>query len=99
MDAQGTVRHLPEESRYEYVLDGEVVGVADYRLCGADVVMHHTMTVPERRGEGIAGQLVAGVLDDARARGRHVVPTCWFVAMFIDAHAEYHDLLPEGQRT
>ena len=96
MDAQGgTVRHVPEGSRYEYVIDGEVVGVADYRMCAGQVVMHHTVTVPERRGEGIAAHLVAGVLDDVRAEGRHVVPTCWFVAKYIDAHPEYHDLLPE----
>jgi predicted GNAT family acetyltransferase len=96
MDPGGTVRHVPEGSRYEYVLDGAVVGIADYRMCAGQVVLHHTVTVPERRGQGIAGHLVAGVLDDVRSTGRHVVPTCWFVAKFIDAHSEYHDLLPES---
>jgi len=95
MTAQGSVRHVPEGARYEYVLDGAVVGVADYRVCGGQVVMHHTVTVPEHRGNGIAAQLVAGALEDVRSSGRHVVPTCWFVAKFIDAHPEYHDLLPE----
>jgi predicted GNAT family acetyltransferase len=95
MDAHGSVRHAPGDSRYEYVLNGQVVGVADYRVCGGQVVMHHTFTNPEHRGEGIGALLVAGALDDIRQSGRHVVPTCWFVAKFIDAHVEYHDLFPE----
>jgi uncharacterized protein len=95
MDGQGSVRHVPEAARYEYLIEGNVVGVLDYRIGGDQVVMHHTYTNPESRGEGIAARLVAGALDDVRRSGQHVVPTCWFVAKFIDGHAEYHDLLPD----
>jgi predicted GNAT family acetyltransferase len=93
MKPNGTIRHDAAHSRYEYVVDGRVVGVADYDGAGDRVVMHHTQTEPALRGQGIAAALVAGALDDLRARGLQVVPTCWYVAQFIDEHPEYGDLL------
>jgi uncharacterized protein len=94
MSPTGTVRHDEKKSRYEYVTnDGQVVGVADYDVAGDRVVMHHTQTAPAHRGQGIAAVLVAGALDDLRARGLQVVPTCWYVAQFIDEHPAYGDLL------
>jgi predicted GNAT family acetyltransferase len=94
MTPTGTVRHLADQSRYEYVTtDGQVVGVADYDEAGERVVMHHTHTAPAFRGQGIAAVLVAGALDDLRSRGLRVVPTCWYVAQFIDEHPEYGDLV------
>ena len=87
------LRHDADGSRYELVVDGEVVAVADYRDDGTTVVMHHTYTEPQHRGNGYAAQLVQGALDDLRTRGRTIVPTCWFVAEFVDAHPEYRDLV------
>jgi predicted GNAT family acetyltransferase len=89
----GTVIHDVDGSRYEYVEEGHVLAIADYRLVGEQIVMHHTETRASHRGRGIGEMLVAGALDDVRARELHVVPECWFVAEFIDRHPEYHDLL------
>jgi predicted GNAT family acetyltransferase len=86
------IRHDPQRSAYEYVLDGVVIGVADYRSTGDRIEMHHTYTDPAHRGQGIAATLVAAALDDVRRRDLRVVPTCWFVAGFIDSHPEYRDL-------
>lgn len=88
-----TVVHEPDRDRYELVVDGEVLAVAEYRDDGDRVVMHHTYTEPRHRGQGYAAQLVEGALDDLRARNRTVVPSCWFVAEFIDGHPEYRDLV------
>jgi uncharacterized protein len=62
---------------------------------GADrhVVMHHTHTDPAHRGRGAAAVVVGGALDDLRKRGLRVVPTCWYVAEFIDTHPGYRDML------
>lgn len=95
MSSPGSIRHDAGRARYEFVVDGEAVGVADYRPGVDHVVMHHTFTSPEHRGQGIAAQLVAGALDDLRERGLRVDPTCWFVAEFIDDHPAYADLLVE----
>jgi hypothetical protein len=36
---------------------------------------------------------VKGALDDIRARGGVVIPTCWYVRQYIDEHPEEADLL------
>lgn len=92
----GVVHHAPDRSRYELVADGEVVAIAEYRDEGNRLVMHHTYTEPQHRGRGYAAQLVAGALDDIRVNRGHVLPTCWFVAEFIDGHPEYRELLATG---
>jgi predicted GNAT family acetyltransferase len=96
MTRPATIRHDEDRSRYEYLVDGRRLGVAAYRLSGDTVEMHHTEVDPGHRGQGIAAVLVAGALDDVRARGLRVVPTCWYVAQFVDEHPEYRDLLAAG---
>jgi predicted GNAT family acetyltransferase len=90
MDTQ--VRHAEDQGRYELVLDGEVVGIADYWDTGGALVFPHTEIDPEHRGKGLGEQLVQGALEDVRSKGRHVVPRCWFVREFLDAHPEFADL-------
>lgn len=88
-----TVRKAEDRSRYELVADGEVVGIADYRDTGERVVLPHTVIDPAMRGRGLGDVLVAGVLDDLRAEGRTVVPSCWFVAEFIERNVDYGDMV------
>jgi predicted GNAT family acetyltransferase len=80
-------------SRYEAVVDGQVVAFADYEVRGSIVVMPHTVTQPHLRGQGHAGRVVQFALDDIRSAGRKVIPSCWYVAQFIDEHPEYADLV------
>ncbi len=87
------MRHDAEAQRYEYVHDDERLAVLEYRDEGGVLVMHHTYTEPRHRGHGYAARLVEFALDDVRARGKHVIPQCWFVAEFVDAHPEYRDLI------
>lgn len=87
------VRNDGERSRYEIIVDGQLAGIADYRVVGDTVVFPHTEIEPARQGQGLGARLVKGALDDVRAGGRTVVPRCWYVAQFIDDHPEYRDLL------
>ena len=87
------VHHDPDHSRYELSVDGTLVGFADYHVVGDRVVFPHTVIDPAMRGRGYGAVLVQGALDDVRRSGRTVVPHCWYVAQFIDEHAEYGDLL------
>ncbi|MDH4144246.1 MAG: N-acetyltransferase [Acidimicrobiia bacterium] len=87
------VRHVAERSRYELIVDGELLGVADYRpLDAGTVVVHHTEVAPALRGRGFSPILVTRMLDDLRARELAVVPTCWYVDEFFGLHPEYADL-------
>jgi len=87
------VRHNAEESRYEILLDGRVVGIAEYVDRGEVLVFHHTEIDAPLRGDGLGAQLVQAALDDVRAQGRRIVPTCWYVAEFLDQHPDYGDLV------
>jgi predicted GNAT family acetyltransferase len=87
------VRNNTERSRYELLLEGEVVGIAEYRVDGERIVFPHTVIDPEHRGQGLGEVLVQAALDDVRSTGRTIVPLCWFVAEFVDAHPDYADLV------
>jgi uncharacterized protein len=87
------VRHNAEESRYEIVRDGRVVGIAEYADRGEVLVFHHTVIDAALRGGGLGAQLVKAALDDVRARGRRIVPTCWYVAEFVELHPDYGNLV------
>lgn len=86
--------HDVHQRRYTLTADGTTVAYADYRLVADDAiaVFHHTVTLPDHRGNGFAGELVRRALDDVRTTGRKVEPTCWYVAGFIEDHPEYADL-------
>ncbi len=81
------------QSRYEVSFDGALVGIADYHREGSTVVLPHTLVDPQMRGRGLAALLIQRALDDARAAGCCVVPSCSYAAEFIDRHPEYADLL------
>ncbi len=89
-----TINRNEALSRYEINVDGALGGVADFREGGHDVlVFPHTEIFADRRGQGLAAELVGAALDDVRRRGKTVVPACSYVAQFIDQHPAYADLL------
>jgi uncharacterized protein len=87
------VRRNAERSRYEIIVDGRLVGIADYQNRGDTLVFPHTEIKPSMRNRGLGAELVRAALDDVRRSGRTVVPRCWYVAQFIDEHPEYADLV------
>ncbi len=92
-----TVVHDAASSRFDAVVRGDQVGFIDYRTRGNTVELLHTEVDPERREDGVASSLVRGVLDQIRVEKMTVIPTCPFVASFLDEHEEYQDLLaPRG---
>lgn len=86
------VRNDEARSRYELVVDGQIIGVADYRVVGDEVVFPHTEIDHRHRGNGWGEVLVQGAMEDVRSTGRTVVPRCWFVAEFLELHPEFADL-------
>jgi predicted GNAT family acetyltransferase len=91
--AQASVRDNPEELRYELVVAGDVVGEIRYRRSPDRIALVHTEVSPAVEGQGLGSRLVAGALDDIRARSLRVVPICPFVRAFIRRNPEYDDLV------
>ncbi|MBI5106462.1 MAG: N-acetyltransferase [Solirubrobacterales bacterium] len=86
-DAVGTA--APERRRFELHVGGELVGWADYLPAGESVILAHTEVLDGHEGEGLGGLLVRSVLEQLRARGTTVIPTCPFAAAWIHRHPEY----------
>src|SRR5688500_12342991 len=82
-----------EAERYELFVDGDLAGIADYRIDGEAIVFPHTEIRPALRGQGYGAILVRHALDDVRRSGQSVVPQCWYVADFIRDTPGYSTLL------
>ena len=87
------MRDNPDERRYELVVDEELVGELVYRLRDTAITLLHTEVSPSVEGHGLGGRLVAGALDDIRARGLRVVPVCPFVRAYLRRHPDVADLV------
>ncbi len=92
------VRNNPELNRYELRLDDELAGFVTYRERPGLIALVHTEVDNRLEGQGLASKLVAGALDDARARRLQVLPFCPFANSFIERHREYADLVPAAYR-
>ena len=87
------VRDNAQRFRYEILVDGKVAGFVQYSMRDGRMILVHTEVDEEDEGQGLAGVLVAGALDDIRRRGLRIVPICPFVESYIGRHPEYDDLV------
>jgi len=86
--------HEADASRYTLMIDGELAALADYRINGNSISFNHTYTQPNLRGHGYAGDVVEFAMNDVESNStRRVVPMCWYVAEWFDAHADRANLL------
>ncbi|MFT3886683.1 MAG: GNAT family N-acetyltransferase [Arachnia sp.] len=82
-----------DERRYELRLGDEVAGFIEYDERDGVLDMHHTEVDPSHGGKGFGQRLVAYALADVRDRGLTVIPTCPFIAKYIERHPDDADLL------
>jgi predicted GNAT family acetyltransferase len=79
----------PDKHRYELLVGDTRAGFILYRTEPGVIVLVHTEMDPAFEGQGLGGRLVAGALDDIRARNLTVVPLCPFVQSYLSRHPEY----------
>lgn len=84
---------VPEESRYEARVDGELAGIVTYVRKSATIAFMHTEVHDPYGGRGVGSALVRAALDDARSSNLGVLAVCPFFAGWIERHPEYGDLL------
>jgi predicted GNAT family acetyltransferase len=86
------VTHHMEKSRFETQVEGHTAELS-YRLDGSNIIFTHTEVPPALEGRGIGSLLVKTGLEYAREKRLKVTALCWFVAGYIQRHAEYQDLV------
>lgn len=87
------VRRNESRHRFELPVEGGLA-VLDYSSPRPGVLdLQHTTVPRGARGKGFGAILVRGALDDARARGEKIIPTCPFVASWVGRHPEYRQLI------
>lgn len=91
---ENEVRHNPGLNRYEIAVKGFLC-ILEYVIKGQEMVITHTFVPLELRGQGLADKVVRAALADARAKGLKVVPACSYVAIFMQRHVEFKDLLAQ----
>lgn len=94
-----SVIDVPEAKRYEARVDGEakLAGIAEYIRTPELVAFVHTEVYPAYEGRGVGAALARAALDEARAAGLLVLPTCPFFAGWIARHPEYQDLVYQSR--
>ncbi|MFD6568133.1 GNAT family N-acetyltransferase [Micromonospora profundi] len=93
------VKDAPKAKQHEARIEGEskVVGIAQYIRTTELIAFVHTEVSPEYEGRGVGAALARTGLDEARAAGLLVLPTCPFIAGWIARHPEYQDLVYQSR--
>ena len=86
-----------ERHRFEVRVAGEVAGFAQYERRAGEVEITHTEVDDAYEGQGLGSILVSAALEAIREDGLLVVPTCPFVATYLQRHDEYADLVAPGR--
>ncbi len=76
--------HDEAQRRFTLDRDGQASHLVYRRLDDSTVAFVHTYTPPALRGRGIAARVVEAALQWAEAEGLKVVPSCWFVAEYVE---------------
>ena len=88
-----SVRKNETDGQYEILVGDEVAGFATYTDANGVRDLPHTVVDPKFRGQGLSKPLIQAALDDARADGMQVTPSCPAVERYIEQNPQYRDLL------
>ena len=90
---------VPERERFEAKDANDVLaGVLTYQLTGSIVVYTHTKVEPAFEGQGAGSALARAAMEDARSKGRTVVPICPFLSGWLNEHPEFEALVARSTR-
>lgn len=92
MPDTSTVTHDAAAHRFEVDTDAGI-GVLTYAERGPALELLHTEVPEAAEGQGYAAALAVAALDYARSEGKQVIPSCSFVAGYIERHPAYADLV------
>lgn len=87
------IRHDEPGKRFVLAID-QAEAVLNYNEVDAQTLDYYrTYVPPSMRGGGIASKITEHALRHAQERGLKIVPTCPFIATYIERHPEYAPLV------
>jgi predicted GNAT family acetyltransferase len=87
---------VPEASRFEARVDGQLAGILEYVEKRGRLALAHTEVLPDFEGRGIASRLAKFGLDEARRKELGVIVICPFVRRYVERHPEERDIVRAG---
>lgn len=92
-----TVVHDSSKSMFRAILQEEEVGHLEYKLLtqttSKAVDFFHTYTNPIAQGKGVAAKMVQSGLQWAKENNYRVIPSCSYVASYIDKNPQWKSSL------
>lgn len=83
-----------DASRFTLHRGDDLVSVLDYRDDGRTMALTRAFTIPTFRGHGYAGVLVERAVEAIEKAGdRKILPVCWYVGEWFEAHPERGGIL------
>lgn len=86
------ITHHEVIHRFELRKDGHTAYLS-YQDMGDTLIYDHTIVPTALGGQGIGSQLAKYALDYAREQGKKVVPSCSFIAHYVQKNPEYAELV------
>lgn len=86
------VLHDKKNNRFVINIDG-LDSFVEYSVYENVIDLHHTYTPPQLRGKGLAEKVVRAAIEYAKENKLKVIPSCSYVAAFMQRHPEYSELL------
>jgi predicted GNAT family acetyltransferase len=93
MSKENVVRDNKQEHRFEMDLGDGKKAFIEYAAAGEGVVeLIHTEVPEEFEGQGIGSRLVKGTFEILQEENLRMMPSCRFVAVYLQRHPEYQSL-------
>ena len=86
------IEHQEKQRRFVLEVEGAEAELT-YQLIGDVIIFDHTAVPPALQHRGLADKLAETALAYAREENLQVDPQCRFMAVYIQRHKQYQDLL------
>ena len=89
------IQHDREAQRFFTTVNGDQGYLQYAPVSPGKVDFQSTFVPPSLRGQGVAAAIVEHALEWAEEHEYQVIPSCWYVAQFLDRHPRFQGLRAE----
>ena len=89
------VTHIKNANRFEVLLENGQTAYLNYNEFENSLNLSHTYVPQSFERKGIAATIVKFALDYARKNNLYIIPSCPYVAAYIERHPEHRNLVKQ----